>query len=130
MRRTPEQILRSMDEIARDITVSGLLGQARRLRRFRTEMTHFVNSENKTREKTRDPFVAVTASLAAAISLLERTPGAARAAPSNMMFDHMLADYRRSLEAARKALQAQSMPRPIVGKLCARALARRPHAGA
>jgi len=119
-----------MDEIARDITVSGLLGQARRLRRFRTEMTHFVNSENKTREKTRDPFVAVTASLAAAISLLERTPGAARAAPSNMMFDQMLADYRRSLEAARKALRAQSMPRPVAGKLRARALARGPHAGA
>lgn len=45
MRRTPEQVFRSMDAIARDLTVAGLLGQARRLRRLRTEMRNFVYSE-------------------------------------------------------------------------------------
>jgi len=41
----------------------------------------------------------VTASLAAAVSLLERSPKVA--APSNKMFDIMLNDYRGSLERAR-----------------------------
>lgn len=42
------------------------------------------------------------ASLAATISLLERSPKTA--APSNRMFDQMLADYRASLDRARAAL--------------------------
>jgi hypothetical protein len=41
------------------------------------------------------------ASLAAAISLLER--GGRKAAPSDKMFDQMLADYRQSLEQIRDA---------------------------
>jgi hypothetical protein len=46
------------------------------------------------------------ASLAAAISLLERGgESAKKAAPSNKMFDQMLADYRRALDGARKALE-------------------------
>jgi hypothetical protein len=42
------------------------------------------------------------ASLAAAISLLDR--GGKKAAPSNKMFDQMMADYRASLERTRTTL--------------------------
>lgn len=50
--------------------------------------------------------VSVMASLAAAISLLER--GGKKAAPSDKMFDQMLADYRGSLERARQFLGSPS----------------------
>ena len=46
--------------------------------------------------------IDVAASLAAAISLLER--GGKKAAPSDKMFEQMLVDYRNSLERARAAL--------------------------
>ena len=46
--------------------------------------------------------IDVMASLAAAISLLER--GSKKAAPSDKMFDQMIIDYRNSLERARAAL--------------------------
>ena len=45
------------------------------------------------------PIIHALASLAAAISLLEKSPKTA--APSNKMFDQMLADYRKALYAAR-----------------------------
>lgn len=49
----------------------------------------------------RDALIDVMASLAAAISLLERGDKAAKkAAPSDKMFDQMLADYRASLDRA------------------------------
>lgn len=48
------------------------------------------------------------ASLAAAISLLERTPKAKKAAPSDKMFEQMLTDYRAALEAGRAAIRAQA----------------------
>jgi len=48
--------------------------------------------------------IDVMASLAAAISLLERSPKTA--APSNKMFNVMLDDYRASLKSARQALSA------------------------
>jgi len=49
--------------------------------------------------------ISTAASLAAAISLLERGGKAAKkAAPSDNMFDQMLTDYRNSLDAARAAL--------------------------
>jgi hypothetical protein len=49
--------------------------------------------------------ISTAASLAAAISLLERGGKAAKkAAPSDKMFDQMLTDYRKSLTAARAAL--------------------------
>lgn len=51
----------------------------------------------------RDPFIRLLASLAAAISLLER--GGKEAAPSDKMFDQMLTDYRAALEAGRAALR-------------------------
>lgn len=54
----------------------------------------------------REAFVRVLASLAAAISILERTPKAKKAVASDKMFDTMLDDYRKALEAGRKALTA------------------------
>ena len=54
--------------------------------------------------------VRVAASLAAAISLLERGGKAAKkAAPSDKMFDQMLIDYRAALDAFRKAY-AEAQP--------------------
>jgi hypothetical protein len=53
----------------------------------------------------RDVLLDVTAHLAAAISLLERTPKAKKAAPSDKMFKVMLSDYRKSLERARRFLR-------------------------
>jgi hypothetical protein len=61
---------------------------------------------------SREALISVTASLAAAISLLERTPKAKMAAPSNTMFAQMLDDYRRSLEKGRAALSDTSTDRP------------------
>lgn len=55
-----------------------------------------------------EALVRTAASLAATISLLERTPKAKMAAPSNTMFEQMLVDYRNSLEAARAALQPKA----------------------
>ena len=46
------------------------------------------------------------ASLVAAISLLERTPRAKKAAPSDKMFDQMIADYKAAIEQGRAALAA------------------------
>lgn len=51
--------------------------------------------------------VGALASLAAAISLLER--GGKKAAPSDKMFKQMLSDYRKSLEEARAALTAEKV---------------------
>jgi hypothetical protein len=39
MKRTPEQILHSMDNLAADLMRSGLFGYARRLRGMRTEIS-------------------------------------------------------------------------------------------
>lgn len=46
-----------------------------------------------------DETLGMAASLAAAISLLERSPKTG--APSDKMFDMMVSDYKRSLEAWR-----------------------------
>ena len=50
-------------------------------------------------DRVREPLIDVMASLAAAISLLERSPKTVAA--SDKMFDMMLDDYRGSLERAR-----------------------------
>lgn len=56
----------------------------------------------------RDVLLDVCASLAAAISLLEKGGKAAkRAAPSDKMFDQMMVDYKASLERGRSALREQ-----------------------
>ena len=53
-----------------------------------------------------DALIACAASLAAAVSLLERGGKAAKkAAPSDKMFDQMLLDYKTALELARAALK-------------------------
>jgi hypothetical protein len=59
--------------------------------------------------KLREALLDAGASLAAAISLLERGGKAAKkAAPSDRMFDQMLKDYRASLERARAALETDN----------------------
>ena len=56
-------------------------------------------------KRLRRVVIDVAASLAAAISLLERGGKAAKkAAPSDLMFDQMVRDYTASLEDARAAL--------------------------
>lgn len=54
----------------------------------------------------RKVLIHTLASLAASISLLERTPRAKKAAPSDKMFDQMIADYKAALEQGRAALAA------------------------
>ncbi|MDB5177540.1 MAG: hypothetical protein JWN75_1208 [Candidatus Saccharibacteria bacterium] len=49
--------------------------------------------------------IRTMASLAAAISLLERTRTARLAAASDKMFDQMLTDYRKALHDAREHLE-------------------------
>ena len=66
-------------------------------------------------EKTRNQFIGVLASLAAAISLLERSSIAKKAAPSDKMFDQMIDDYKAALEAGRAALSASPVAQePVV----------------
>ena len=57
-------------------------------------------------EERRDPLIHAVASLRAAISLLER--GGKKAAPSDKMFEQMLADYRRAADNASAALSPAS----------------------
>lgn len=57
--------------------------------------------------------LATTAALAAATSLLERTPKAKKAAPSDRMFEQMLLDYHKALDEARAALTAAPVP-PVI----------------
>ena len=60
------------------------------------------------RDKLEAALIDVSASLAAAISLLERGGKAAKkAAPSDLMFDQMLRDYNASLDRARAILKAK-----------------------
>lgn len=54
----------------------------------------------------REALTDVVAALAAAISLLGRTPNAKKAAPSDNMFNQMMADYEKALDAGRAALAA------------------------
>lgn len=55
-----------------------------------------------------DVLIGALASLAAAISLLERMPKAKKAAPSDKMFEQMLTDYRNALEAGRSFARART----------------------
>lgn len=47
MKRTPEQVLGSMDRLAADLTLSGMRGYARRLRRVRTEIADLFGKSAK-----------------------------------------------------------------------------------
>lgn len=93
-------------------------GELRELRAKRVEWhaaTSTLDSEREANailtaenERLRAAAIDVAASLAAAISLLERGGKAAKkAAPSDRMFDQMLLDYKASLERARTALRGQ-----------------------
>lgn len=55
-------------------------------------------------EDRRDVFADVLAHLVAAVSLLEKTPQAKKAAPSDKMFDQMMEDYHGSIERGRTHL--------------------------
>lgn len=60
------------------------------------------------RDRLREVAVDIAASLAAAISLLERGGKAAKkAAASDKMFDQMMLDYKASLDRARAALAGE-----------------------
>jgi hypothetical protein len=67
------------------------------------DAVHFEEAAHEIDRLTRaaDAGMGAIASLAAAVSLLERTPRAKKAAASDRMFDLMLDDYRKALEAAR-----------------------------
>lgn len=54
----------------------------------------------------RDDAIAVVASLAATISIIERTPQARKAAMSDKAFGIMLADYHKALAKGRAMLSA------------------------
>jgi len=58
-------------------------------------------------EAAREALMTVLASLAAAVSLLERSPKTA--APSNKMFDQMVSDYKGALENGRKYFAAHTL---------------------
>ena len=74
-------------------------------------MTIDTNAERAKLDALRERLIDTAASLAAAVSLLERGGKAAKkAAPSDKMFDQMLADYRASLDAARAALKEGNTP--------------------
>ena len=62
--------------------------------------------------KSDDVLIRVLASLAAAISLLERMPKAKKAAPSDKVFEQMLIDYRNALEAGRTFIRARTDKEP------------------
>lgn len=71
----------------------------------RIKIADAITAQAEENRRLRDALLSTAASLAAAISLLERGGKAAKkGAPSDKMFDQMLADYRKSLEAARAAL--------------------------
>lgn len=79
--------------------VSHLLRGADEIERLEAEV------ERLTKRPTPE-VIGVIAALAAAISLLERSPKSA--APSDRMFDMMLGDYRRALGNARDAFRHPS----------------------
>ena len=56
-----------------------------------------------TRRERREPVVDLLASLVGAVSLLKR--GSKKAAPSDRMFDQMIADYEAAIERGRAALK-------------------------
>jgi septal ring factor EnvC (AmiA/AmiB activator) len=82
--------------------VDGLLARERQL----IEHRYKIEAENATLQASLDAarkaHIDTTASLAAAVSLLER--GGKKAAPSDKMFAQMLKDYNASLDRARAAL--------------------------
>jgi hypothetical protein len=78
--------------------------------RMLTEAADAIEAQAAEIKRLRRVAIDVAASLAAAISLLERGGETAKkAAPSDSMFDQMLRDYTASLDRARAAL-SEPMP--------------------
>lgn len=70
----------------------------------RADLVEVMEAEN---QRLREALLSTAASLAAAVGLLERGGKAVKKeAPSDKMFDQMLADYRKSLGDARAALRS------------------------
>lgn len=75
-------------------------------------------SDETGRNRKRDAYIGVLASLAAAISLLENTPRSKKAAASDKMFDQMVADYKKALDEGRAALSASPVAQePVAWQL-------------
>lgn len=53
-------------------------------------------------EEQQEAMIAVTTSLMAAVSLLEK--GGRKAAPSDRMFDVMISDYKKAIEKGRAVM--------------------------
>lgn len=70
---------------------------AAELASLRASLAEAVKRATALEEGQRD----LLAHLVAAVSLLKRTPKAKKAAPSNRMFDQMLADYEASIKRGR-----------------------------
>lgn len=91
------------DDTAALTPADALAAQAARDERMRAEGAKAAEARI---ERLVENLISAAASLAAAISLLERSGMAVKkAAPSNRMFDQMLIDYRATLESARAALR-------------------------
>lgn len=91
------------DAICALTPADALAAQAARDERMRAEGARAAEARI---ERLVENLISAAASLAAAISLLERSGMAVKkAAPSNRMFDQMLIDYRATLESARAALR-------------------------
>lgn len=73
------------------------------------DMERYAQHRDKAEQQLRETLIDVSASLAAAISLLES--GGKCAAPSNKIFEMMLTDYRRSLARARRLLKTPTSER-------------------
>lgn len=101
---TDQARIARLHEIANRDSAVAVTVRADDLRALLSKLRAPVADEWKTSTEGRDPIMHAVASLAAAISLLERTPKAKKAAASDTMFAQMLEDYRVALENARAAL--------------------------
>lgn len=76
-----------------------------RIREDRDFWKSSFQTETRARIELQERLTDVEASLVAAVSLLKR--GSKKAAPSDKIFDQMIADYEGSIERARAALRKQ-----------------------
>lgn len=112
-----DDLIAHYDECAQDITFLFTASEAKRLiARIRQQditlrihdaevdlLDERIAEKDTEIERLREAAISTTASLVAAVSLLKR--GSKKAAPSDVMFDLMIADYEVSIERARAALK-------------------------
>ncbi|MCK9513569.1 MAG: hypothetical protein M0R28_20405 [Pigmentiphaga sp.] len=102
---TPDTSREAMVRLLQTITRNGSLDDGRTLHEVIADALLARGLRLPGDERAERVIVDLAAHLAAAISLLERVGKTAKkAAPSDKMFDQMLADYRASLERARALL--------------------------